>query len=170
MRDDRLSVSYHLLPLVSITLAHTAGLPAQLSADAAAALEAGLLPCLAHLVTRMGAGRKSGAAWCRPTSYPGVAVCCRELLLLGPVDKVAALLSASGERLRGAVVELRGAMAVAWAPRATRDAVHSMGWCADVLRGGHDARTRPPVTPVPLAGVPGAALGCRFGARGRGHG
>ncbi len=87
---------------------------------------------------RMGAGRQSGPVWCRPNSYPGVAVCCRELLLLGPVDQAAAVVAALGMRLRGAVVEQGGAItamaAVAAGPTAGLCAVQSMRWQADVLR------------------------------------
>ncbi len=85
-------------------------LPAGLSVDATAALEAGLLPCLTNAITHIGSGPYGSPVWCRPNSYPGVAVCCRELLLLGPVDQAAAVVAALGMRLRGAVVELGAAM------------------------------------------------------------
>lgn len=82
------------------------------SADAAAAIEAGLLPCLSHLVDRMGSGDYMGTVWRPPTIFPGVDACLADVLQFGPLGQVGELVSALGRRLRGAVEELRAAAAM----------------------------------------------------------
>ncbi len=82
------------------------------SADASAALAAGLLPCMTRLVTRMGAGRdRGGALWCPPNNFPGANYCLAEVALFGPLEQVGELLSALSRRLRLAVGELQLAAA-----------------------------------------------------------
>ncbi len=82
------------------------GLHYRPSADAVAALAAGLLPCMTQLVTRMGAVGAAGAIWCPPDHFPGAHFCLAEVVLFGPLGQVGELLSALGRRLRLAVGEL----------------------------------------------------------------
>ncbi len=83
------------------------------SADASAALAAGLLPCMTRLVTRLGAGRDGDGAelWCLPDAFPGTNACWLGVLLCGPLGQVGELVSAVGRRLRLATEELRRAAA-----------------------------------------------------------
>ncbi len=88
------------------------GVPAQLSADTAAALDAGLLPCMTRQVTRMGADRNfGGAAWCPPDWFPGADSCLTQLVMYGPLGQVGELLSALARRLRLALGELQAVVA-----------------------------------------------------------
>lgn len=89
-------------------------MPAGRSADAAAALEAGGLPCMTRLLTRMGAGGgcgggNTGAALLPPEDFPGFQHCWREVLLHGPLGQVVELVAAAGRRRRLAAEELRRA-------------------------------------------------------------
>ncbi len=88
-------------------------------ADAAAALEAGLLPCMTDLLNSMGAGRSAvvgngSAVWCPPELFPGVSFCWAGALLHGPPGQVGELLSALVLRLRWAADELATAVASDW--------------------------------------------------------
>ncbi len=87
----------------------TAGIPACPSADATAALEAGLLPCVTRLVTRLGAsGSGSDVVWCPPDRYPtGVGACWEQVLQFGPLGQVGELVSSVVRRLRLAVEMLQ---------------------------------------------------------------
>ncbi len=76
------------------------------SADASAALAAGLLPCMTRLVTRLGAVGGDGAIWCPPDHFPGAHFCLAEVVVFGPLEQVGELLSALSRRLRLAVGEL----------------------------------------------------------------
>ncbi len=104
------------------------------SADATAALEAGLLPCLTRLVTRMGArGSGGGAVWCPPEHFPaGVGACWEQALRFGPLGQVGELLAALGRRLRLAVEELRRAAARAVAGNAAAARGRGVGWLAEI--------------------------------------
>ncbi len=82
------------------------------SADATAAIEAGLLPCLTQLVDRMGTGCSSDIVWCPPNSFPGVDSCLAEVLQFGPLGQVGELVSAFSRRLHGSVGELGAAVAL----------------------------------------------------------
>ncbi len=83
----------------------------QPSADAAAALAAGVLPCMTRLMTRLGAGRDDGTVWSAQLPFTGQGPCWAEVLLHGPLGQVAELVSAVGRRLRVVVEELRRAEA-----------------------------------------------------------
>ncbi len=114
-----------------------AGTPLQPSADAAAALEAGLLPCVTALVTRMGAGCGGNAAWCPPELFPGVDRRWGEMMLFGPLGQVNDLVSAVGRRARLAVKELLWAVVAAGAGTAgagtaERLGGRDVGWLAEV--------------------------------------
>ncbi len=64
------------------------GVPAQPSADAVAALAAGLLPCVTRQVTRMGAGSDGGLVWFRPSTFAATLPCWKQVLLFGPLGQV----------------------------------------------------------------------------------
>ncbi len=72
------------------------------SADAAAALAAGLLPCAARQVERMAAASRGGL-WCPPGIFPGVDSVWQDVLRFGSAGQVAGLVSALGRGLRAAV-------------------------------------------------------------------
>ncbi len=118
------------------------GLPTGPSADAAAALEAGVLPCTCRLVTRMGAGGggsggdggNSGAALLPPEDFPGFQNCWRVVLLHGPLGQVAELVAAASRRLWLAAEELRRAAAAAYAGAGRRGG-RSVGFLGKVARG-----------------------------------
>ncbi len=113
---------------------------AQPSADAAAALAAGLLPCLTRQVTRMGTG-DGGPVWVPPNIFPGTFSCCTELLLHGPLEQVGELVSAMGRRAGLSVEELRAATAEGAEGRRARRAGRSATWLAlvahDTLHFAH---------------------------------
>ncbi len=96
-------------------------------ADSAAALEAGLLPCVTRKVRRMGAGDGGCVPWCPPDSFPGVGSCWPEVVLFGPLGQVGELMSGLGRRLHLAVVQLRAAAVAAVAAAAAE---------GGALRGG----------------------------------
>ncbi len=79
------------------------------SADASAALAAGLLPCMTRLAARIGAARDDDTVWDSRAPFAGLGPCWAEVLLHGPLGQVAELVSAGGRRLRVVVGELRGA-------------------------------------------------------------
>ncbi len=81
------------------------------SADASAALAAGLLPCMTRLVDRIGAARDDDTVWDSQAPFAGLGPCCAEVLLHGPLGQVGELVSAVGRRLRVVVEELRTAAA-----------------------------------------------------------
>ncbi len=110
------------------------GPPAGPSADTAAALEAGLLPCLTQQVTRMGAGSGGGAVWMPPLSYPAVDLPRSEVLLFGPLGQVGELLSAVGRRVRLAAGELR-AVAAREPGGTPGGGGRSVEWLAQVAQG-----------------------------------
>ncbi len=103
-----LAVNQHILLINTFALCFVPGVGP--SADAAAAVEAGLLPCIARMVGRIGAGG-GGITWCPPSFLPGVQPCLEDALQFGPLGQVGELLSAVGRRLRGAVEEQRAAAA-----------------------------------------------------------
>ncbi len=112
-------------------------MPAQPSADAAAALAAGLLPCVTRQVTRMGAGSEGGSVWLPPHTFVGALSCWEQVLLHGPLGQVGELVSALGRRTRLAVEELRVAAAAAAAEgRRRRQPGRSVTWLLEVA---HDA-------------------------------
>ncbi len=78
------------------------------SADASAALAAGLLPCMTRVVTRFGAGRDEDATFW-PAGLGPFGICQEDMLLHGPLGQVGDLVSAVGRRLHLAVEELRRA-------------------------------------------------------------
>ncbi len=100
------------------------------SADTAAALEAGVLPCLSRLVTRMGAGTKEGAVWSPPLSYPTFQVRWSEVLLHGQLGQVGEVVAATGRRVRLAVGELRAVVAAGG--KAGEHKGRSVEWLAEV--------------------------------------
>ncbi len=142
---------FHFTERLNATPVHPTGISARPSADAAAALEAGLLPCLTRMVTRMGAGSSGGAVWVPPDRFPGVAPCWDEAMLLGPLGQLSEFLSALGRRLRLAVEEVL-AVAVgggSLGPRAgpgSRGGGRSVGWLVavayDVMMLTHSCLTK----------------------------
>ncbi len=106
------------------------GAPVRPSADTVAALEAGLLPCLARLVTRMGAGTTEGSVRSPGYDYPMFQLHWSELMLHGPLGQVGELVSATGRRVRLAVGELRAVVAAGGGVGRRRG--RSVGWLAEV--------------------------------------
>ncbi len=99
-------------------------------ADTAVALEAGLLPCMSQLVTRMGAGSLRGAIYFPPSRFPGTDPCMQQLLLHGPLGQVYELAAALGQRLHVAVEELREAVAAGPVPEGSRGG-RAVRWLAE---------------------------------------
>ncbi len=111
------------------------GVSARPSADVAAALKAGLLPCMALQARRMGASQgrhDSGSLWCCPDDFAGFLTHWPEVWLHGPLEQVGELVSELGRRLRLAVEELgaafeKGGRAGGWGGR------RSLAWLAMVV-------------------------------------
>ncbi len=97
------------------------------SADAAAAIGAGLLPCLIPLVNRMGADGAARAVWCLLNTLPEIGPCLADVLQFGHLGHVGQLVSAMGARLRWAVGELEGV-------GAEESRGERAWWLADVVR------------------------------------
>ncbi len=91
------------------------GLARRLSADASAALEAGLLPCLTAQATHFGVDSVHTGWWYPPSAFPGARTCEGEMMLFGPLGQVGENMAAVGRRAWLAVEELRGAVTAAGA-------------------------------------------------------
>ncbi len=89
-----------------------------------------MLPCMARLVTRMGAGTNEGAVRSPQDDYPAFQLSWGELMLYGPVGQVGELVAATGRRVRLAVGELRAVVAAAG--KAGRRRGRSVEWLAEV--------------------------------------
>lgn len=92
-------------------------------ADVAAALAAGLLPCMAHALGRVGTGSVGGSVWVPPDAFAGIADTSGEgagpaagplklgfwqqVLLFGEQDQVDGFLAALGRCVEAAVGQLR---------------------------------------------------------------